>query len=424
MTGRAVRTFSCPACGGQVALRAAGYTVTAICEYCSTVIDTANENFRIIQKSKERTRLTTLPMGAKGILRGTKWEVIGYMSKEDMVYGVSWDEYLLFNPYFGFRFLVASDGHWSLARVIKQTVSGVGVDSEVVLEGEPFLRFDQGRGRVQYVKGEFYWRVRKGDTDSYADYIAPPRMLSLEQTDDELTLSVSDYLQPAEVGQAFGVDLPRRRGIAANQPKPFMGNLRRLWVMGLFTCALAYIIQSHSGSESVLQRSNFHLVPAIVQPSYSTEVFNVPSRADVVLSGGATPLRNNWVDLDVTLVKDASNDAYYATQSLEYYSGVDEGEAWSEGSPTGDTYFSAVEPGNYRVVIQPAIGQIGPDGMDLTLSVRHNVPAWGNFWLTVLLVLLVPVYAAAYRWYFEYRRWRNSDYAPAIYNFRTDSDDD
>lgn len=414
MAGSAVRTFNCPACGGQVALRAAGHTVSAICEHCSTVIDTANENFAIIKKARERTLDTALPMGAKGILQGVKWEVIGYMERKDLAYQAYWDEYLLFNPYFGFRFLVQSDHHWSLARVIKQTVAGIGRDNEVTLEREKFQVFNRGRASVEYVKGEFYWRVRKGDQDEYADYIAPPRMLSMEKSADEINLSISDYLLPAEVEQAFGVSLPKREGIAANQPGPFAPGLGGVWWIGIAACVLAYVIQSHTGSEQVLQNAIVHIDPVPAAKPYSTAVFTVPSRSNVVVDGIAS-LQNNWMDLDLTLVNDASNDAYEATQSLEYYSGVDDGEGWSEGSGSGETYFSAVEQGSYRVVVEPTVGQMAPNGIDIRLAVRHNVPAWGNFWLAVLAILAFPLYAAVYRWYFEYRRWRNSDYAPALY---------
>lgn len=415
MAGSAVRTFSCPSCGGQVALRAAGHTVSAVCEHCSTVIDTANENFAIIKKSRERTLDTALPMGAKGILQGIKWEVIGYMEKKDLADGVYWDEYLLFNPYFGFRFLVQADHHWNLARVIKQTVAGIGRDSEVSLEHENFLVFNRGRSSVEYVKGEFYWRVRKGDQEQYADYIAPPRMLSMEQGEDELTVSVSDYLLPLEVEQAFGVSLPKREGIAPNQPRPFAQSLFGVWAIAVAACVLAFIIQSRTGSNQLLENTSIHVDPVAGAKSYSTPVFTVPSTANVVVDGSASPLQNNWMDLDLTLVNDASNDAFEATQSLEYYAGVDDGESWSEGNPTGETYFSAVTQGNYRVVVEPTAGQMAPGGMDISLSVRHNVPAWGNFWLAVLAILAFPVYAEAYRWYFEYRRWSNSDYAPSRY---------
>lgn len=421
MAGSTVRTFSCPACGGQVALRAAGYTVNAVCEHCSTVIDTANENFAIIKKSRERTLDTVLPMGVKGILQGVRWEVIGYMEKKDLEWGVYWDEYLLFNPYFGFRFLVQADDYWNLARVIKQTVDGVGRDNTVSLEHGEFRMFSRGRSSVEYVKGEFYWRVRKGDQEAYADYVAPPRMLSMERGDDELTLSVSDYLLPAEVEQAFGIRLPRRRGVAPNQPSPFAPHLTRIWVIGLFACVLAFVIQSRTGTNQTLEDVNVHMDPVVVSKAYSTAVFNVPSRANVVVDG-AVPLQNNWADLDLTLVNDASNNAYYATQSLEFYSGVEDGEGWSEGSPDGESYFSAVEPGNYRLVVEPTLGQNMPGGTNVRMTVRHNVRVWGNAVLIALLIIAFPLYAGAHSWYFEYRRWRNSDYAPTRY--RTSSDDD
>ncbi len=51
MSGRAsigVKSFTCPACGGAVTLRAAGHSISAVCPYCSSVIDTATDTFRII----------------------------------------------------------------------------------------------------------------------------------------------------------------------------------------------------------------------------------------------------------------------------------------------------------------------------------------------------------------------------------------
>lgn len=423
MAGSPVKTFSCPACGGQVALHAAGHTVSAICEHCSTVIDTANENFRIIKKSRERTIETDIPIGAKGQLDGVQWEVIGYMEKKDLAYEAYWDEYLLFNPYFGFRFLVQADGHWNLARVIKQTVPMIGRNFEVKLEDEKFQLFDRGESSVQYVKGEFYWRVQKGDKDSYADYIAPPYMLSMEKNDGEMTLSVSEYLLPAKVEKAFGVSLKKREGIAANQPGPLRGSMKGMWLIGLIACVLAFIVQNHTGPGKLLANKIVHIdriAPNATYSAYSTPVFNMPRGANVLVEGNVTPLKNNWVDIDLTLVNDAANDAYYATQSVEYYAGWDGGEHWTEGSPQGETYFSAVRRGNYRLVFQPTVGQMVPPGMDIQVVVRRNVSAWGNFWLAVLAILALPILVMVRNWHFEYRRWRNSDYAPAIYDLSSD----
>jgi hypothetical protein len=424
MAGSKAKTFSCPACGGTVTLRAAGHTISAVCVHCSTVIDTANENFRIIKQNHERSRITPIPIGARGALGGTKWEVIGYVEKRDIEYGSLWDEYLLFNPYFGFRFLVEADNHWNLARVTKQYVPLAGDAHEITFEGDRFSIFYKGQSSVNYVKGEFYWRIRKDDKESYTDYIAPPRMLSVEKSADEVTFSISDYLLPAEVEQAFGVELPKRIGVAPNQPKPFANALLKMWLVSLLACVAAFIVQASTGSNQVVNSSRFHIEQANAVKSLSTPVFAVPSRSNLVIQGGASPLRNNWVDLDLTLVNDASNEAFEATQSMEYYSGVDDGESWSEGNTSGETYFPAVDKGSYRVVVEPAPGQLGPEGMDVWLTIRHNVPAWGNFWLAVLLLIAFPVYASVYRWRFESKRWSNSDYAPSYFSSSSGNDDD
>jgi hypothetical protein len=401
MAGEKAKTFSCPSCGGLVTLRAAGHTISAICAHCSTVIDTANENFRIIKQYHERSLETDIPIGAKGIIGGTKWEVIGYVEKKDSSLLAFWDEYLLFNPYFGFSFLVQSDNHWSLARVIKRDVPLAGSAQQVSFDGEQYSMFYRGTSIVQYVKGEFYWRIHKGDREDYVDYIAPPKMLSVEKTSDEMTLSLGEYLIPAEVEQAFGIDLPRRQGIAANQPRPFANTLFKLWVVASCAMLAAFVIHvGSSGRKETVNYSTFRIEQDNAAKSFSSPVFVIPSRTNVVVRGTATPLRNNWVDLDLTLVNDASNNAYEASQTLEYYYGQDDGESWSEGNTERETYFTSVEPGNYRLVVEPAPGQTEPGGMDISLAVTRNVRAWSNFWAAVALIFSLPAYALIYRRYF------------------------
>ena len=420
MAGSPVKTFSCPACGGTVTMRATGHSITAVCVHCSTLIDTANENLRIIQKNFQKVRSTAIPIGAKGILDSTKWEVIGYVEKKDVAEGFFWEEYLLFNPYFGFRFLTQADGHWNIVSIIKRDLGASERDSEIKLDGEKFSVFNRGKSQVEYVKGEFYWRVRQGDTENYGDFIAPPRMLTIERNKQEVNYSLAEYLLPEEVEQAFEIELPKRTGVAPNQPPPFAGSLGQMWKAALLALFAAFFIQLFGGSGDTLYSSGLHVEPGNIGKAQPSEVFLLPARGNVVVQS-STALNNNWLDLDLSLVNDSANSAYEATQGIEYYSGVEDGESWREGSTRGETYFSAVEPGAYRLLVEPTPGQISPEGMTVSLVVKRNVPAWGNFWITVLFLFLLPVYALCYRWYFENKRWANSDYAPAIY--RSNSDD-
>lgn len=421
MAGKQVKSFRCPACGGQVDLHAAGHTVSAVCAHCSTVIDTVNEQFSIIKKDHQSSRQTDIPIGAQGILDGVKWEVIGYVEKKDLTYLSFWEEYLLFNPYFGFRFLVQADGHWSLASIIKRGISLAGSASEIELDGEKYSVFYRGQSAVEYVKGEFYWRVRKGDQESYVDYIAPPKMLSVEKSRQEVTLSLAEYLMPEVVEKAFEVSLQKRIGVAPNQPPPFSQVLSRMWKIAGYALLMALVVQLNSGSDTVVNTSSVHVEQGNAGKSFSTSVFSVPKRSNLVVRS-AVPLQNNWMELDLSLVNESSNKAYVATQAIEYYYGVDDGESWSEGSTQGETYFSAVDSGSYRLLIEPSPGVIGPSGMDVSLEIKHNVAVWGNFWVIVFLILILPIYAVLYRWHFEYKRWENSDYAPAVYKIERNDD--
>lgn len=420
MAGKQVKTFACPACGGVVEIRAAGHTVNAVCSHCSTVIDTANDNFRIIKKDHQSSRDTDIPIGARGVLDGVKWEVIGYVEKKDMAYLSFWDEYLLFNPYFGFRFLVQADNHWSLATVIKRDIPLAGSASELEFDEEKYSVYCRGQSSVEYVKGEFYWRIRKGAQESYVDYIAPPRMLSVEKSKQEITLSLAEYVMPAEIEKAFGVSLPKRVGVAPNQPPPFHNVLSRMWQVALYALAAGFIIQLNSGSNLVVNSSRLHVEQWSAEKSLSTIVFNIPKHANVEVQSRVAPLQNNWAELELSLANEDSNVAYEARQALEYYSGYDGGEYWSEGNTLGTSFFSAVEPGNYRLIVEPSAGGVGPGGMDISVDVRNNVTVWGNFWLIAFLILILPICAVFYRYYFEYKRWENSDYAPAIYRANED----
>ena len=71
--------------------------------------------------------------------------------------------------------------------------------------GARYLHFQTGEARTAFVLGEFPWRVSVGDRVTYRDYIAPPRMLSSETTENETTWSLGEYTTGQEIWKAFGL---------------------------------------------------------------------------------------------------------------------------------------------------------------------------------------------------------------------------
>src|SRR4029453_13773596 len=86
------------------------------------------------------------------------------------------------------------------------------------------------------VLGEFPWQVHFGDRARTRDFIAPPRMLSEESTDEETTWSLGTYLTGAQVWTAFSLPgkAPGARGGFANQPsglKPRAGSMAKRYLL-------------------------------------------------------------------------------------------------------------------------------------------------------------------------------------------------
>src|SRR5262245_26624816 len=115
------RGFNCKNCGAAVALRALSHTRSVACTSCGAILDPADPTLAILQKNASLDRIVpTIPLGSRGVLRGRKAEVIGFQQRSIRVEGTTypWNEYVLFDPYQGFRYLSEYQGHWSDIRSI------------------------------------------------------------------------------------------------------------------------------------------------------------------------------------------------------------------------------------------------------------------------------------------------------------------
>ena len=59
-----VKKFSCPSCSAALSIRGLGRTNTLACQYCGTIIDVGNEDYKIIQEAKKLTS-KFVPMKSK-----------------------------------------------------------------------------------------------------------------------------------------------------------------------------------------------------------------------------------------------------------------------------------------------------------------------------------------------------------------------
>src|SRR5208337_1441532 len=160
---------------GPVELRGYAHTLSVVCPQCLSVLDASTPAFEILQTFQGKVRVQPkIPLGTRGKIEGTLYEMIGFQVREVESEGdfYSWEEYLLFNPYKGFRYLSEYMGHWNFIRVQSALPEVAGVGRKQRFDGRTYSRFDTVQAKTSYVLGEFPWRVSVGETAAVEDYIS------------------------------------------------------------------------------------------------------------------------------------------------------------------------------------------------------------------------------------------------------------
>jgi hypothetical protein len=382
------------------------------CPSCRSLLDTSRADIRLIKKHQLEMAKLRIPLGTRGNLRGQLFEVVGAMQRS--VSGYRWEEYLLFNPYLGFRWLVFDAGHWNFGTMLKENPPPP-LTGTVQYRDKRFARFQSGKPTVEWVVGEFYWRVTVGERVESSDYIAPPYMLSLEKADNEYTWTQLEYLEPSEVEAAFRVHSPTRHTVAPNQPNPAAAAIKKAVPIALATLALAIGIQvftairAHSSSVTV---GTYSFERDKGEHVYGPFTFDAPfSLNEIEASAG---LSNSWVELDCTLVNTATGETHEFTNAFSYYYGRDSDGDWTEGGRKDTSLLTSIPAGTYNLVVEGASGDDHDQRIpqNVFLSLTHDVVPWRNFWLAVLAIVAYPLYLVFSKYTFERQRWSESDFNP------------
>ena len=170
--------------------------------------------------------------------------------------------------------------------------------------------------------------------------------------------------------------------------------------------------QQLAALEQAAQNAATSSLPGGLPLTFVSGNFQLTDPTALTLSLDAPYLDNSWVEVGLSLINEQTGRAYEATRALEFYSGVEGGESWSEGSRKADVDFSAVPAGRYHVNLYPVTDASRPGAGQLHLRVAPNQGLWGNFWLALLALGLPLVVLAIRRSFFESSRWSNSDYGP------------
>ena len=422
--------MGCPNCGGPINLIAPDKAERVTCPNCDSLLDVNQGNLSYLKSltpSPDQPAFVA-PIGAEGSFKDdVKFKIIGAVVRSVTFDGIKyyWHEYLLYNPMVGFRWLVHSDNHWNFVEPVNPAdvtqSNAFAAGGTVDYNGQKFKIFQDAPATVEYVKGEFYWRVEQGEVVRAVDYVAAPLMLSQEISPNEINWSVGTYLTNEEVEKAFAVaDLPKPWGVGPNQP--FTGQFYYTWgALPLLALLVVAVIMIPLAGITKTVLSQEVILPPMVNATTAQAVFSQPfdlkGNSNVRITAGAQ-VNNSWADLDIDLINDQSQEVESVNTPVEYYSGSDSDGAWTEGDKSTDATISSLPAGKYTLRVE-GTWQDWQAQMPVSVKVEQGVNRGVNFCCAFIVLLIVPIFGLIRKWSFEAGRWKDSMFGSSA----TSSDD-
>jgi hypothetical protein len=408
---RGAKPITCPNCGGTVELRGFAHTRTAVCIQCLSVIDASSPELQILARFDEKMRARpVLPLGSRGKFGDALYEVIGFQVRTTWSDGMaySWHEYLLFNPYAGFRYLTLYNGHWNFVRALAGVPSNTTQSGRkaAVSGGVTYRHYQHATATTTFVMGEFPWAVQAGEQVEFDDFIAPPRVLSREVSTGEINWSGGEYISGADVWKAFGLagDPPRVDGISSNQPSPYPQKLRHLWsdflILGLVWLGVLLLFNFVStGKQFLLEHVQMSPVEGAAAPATFTGAFDVKEAEN----GLTVEVKAN--DSDAPALQAAFVDrASSRTIPLALIEQGPKSSGWRDRYRSG-----TLPPGSWSVRLEPETQELKLPG-SYEIKVRREAKGAGWIWFALIILLIPPVVTTLKASSFESQRWSESDY--------------
>ena len=400
------KALECPSCGGPFELHAAGYSTLHVCQYCGSEIDlTSDDETRLIVEHTEAAKALIIPLGTKGVINGVEWVCIGNIEKNDG--WDTWEEFLLFNPYHGYRWLIFQASGWSVGTPIL-TQPAHPNQQGFRYEGARMKRiYDIAESTIERAIGEFYWQVKKGDRVKSTSYVGGGKVLSCELTGNEFNWTLEEFVSSKGIAQAFGIEDTGQYPATGDYPQPHQPNphgdslmTKALVASIAFVAAIFISVLLSFEGQSFSQ--SYTANPSVQQRAVDVGTFTISGRTKpVTITASGEPGDNNWMYLEYTLTNTATDEEIIASQPIEYYYGRD----WKEDDRRGTVKLSAVPPGTYKLTAEVLLPEDEPNAggaaiprpvntfataRPVTVTVRSNGTFNSHFfWL--FLALFGPV---------------------------------
>jgi len=413
------KEITCPNCSKRIKIATFPLAQSCACDGCNSFY--AIENHQPVQKGNSGRNWTTpfLAPGAKGVINGIAYEVMGYTQKQEQnSYGSIWREYTLFNPKYGFGFISEYDGHFIF---LKETNACPVItndnNKEFVFRKKTFNLFNTYTYKVIEAKGEFPCNIFDNKNTQTKEYISPPEIWIREKDNHEgITWFYGQHISSGELTNAFPVHgmVPPASGVGAVEPSSFMG-LQKMIITVLIAIGallLIHLLFIMNRQDRIIIDKTYSIADSVNKTTIITEKFDLPKWRSNLTFEISAPVNNSWFELSATLVNTENGEEYSIQQGVEYYYGYTGGENWSEGGSAETAYMTNIPAGNYFLKIEGTRESSGFNKTpDFAVKVIYDRSDFRNLWFALLLMIIWPVLNYIVNSQTEKDRWTNSPYS-------------
>ncbi len=334
-----------------------------VCDYCGGHLDVSGTEEKVLNKGTQRNLQFPLQLGDSFRYQGHRFEILSRLVFiEDGDYAEMSRQYLLYNPRRGTLWLDEYHGRYSIStnsHVMPRSdpfAKGRG-DTLKTHDNREWIAEETGTYELAYVDGSLPWIARIGDKIAYAEFSAKNgsgEQYEVQCIDDEIEYGSGRALSLEVVRRAtgkpdLGLDSVHSEHVDAAVKRKFYVSLMTAAVIALVINGILFLYCIGCGREVLREAFSADEINAEAM-SQPFEVRGSNSLVKVTTS--ASPrLDNEWMALDVALVRDEETVVHVYDSDIEYYHGYEGGEHWSEGGQSEAAYIKVPEPGFYRLLL-------------------------------------------------------------------------
>lgn len=380
----------CESCGAPISIQdeKARLVVCGNCGARHELTGVLRDTLAFLNDRPGREVRFDLQLGDAFRWKGARYEVVARLCwVEDGSMKYATRVYALYHPRRPLLYLDEYHGSWGLSGKTHVMPVGRWRDARPgatvrTHDGATWRLAEAVERHLAYVDGCLPWLAEVGDAVLAWEFIgAGGATYEVETTrsGEELEFNRGQQLSPAELSRA-GLSV-RAKGSAVPQfvRKRQATMVALVGFFGLLGAGALSLAASLQGTD-VLEET---LTAAALSREVSSAPFTITEESLVRLTLSA-PLDDAWMAVDYALLSGDDEVVHVSDADLSYYSGVEGGESWSEGSKTSTTLLSGIVPGTYRLHLralsnrgetEQASESMHPLRVELRQGARNGTPA-------------------------------------------------